>query len=80
MMLCLQTYSTSSGFVISGRQILTNAHSVEHYTVVKVKKRGCDQKFIAKVLAIGNECDIALLTGALVKKTRENKAILLLVF
>lgn len=29
---------------------------------VKVKRRGDDQKFIAEVLAIGIECDIALLT------------------
>lgn len=29
---------------------------------VKVKRRGDDQKFIAEVLAIGTECDIALLT------------------
>lgn len=29
---------------------------------VKVKRRGDDQKFIAQVLAIGVECDIALLT------------------
>ena len=29
---------------------------------VKVKRRGDDHKFIAKVLAIGVECDIALLT------------------
>lgn len=29
---------------------------------VKVKRRGDDQKFIAEVLAIGVECDIALLT------------------
>lgn len=57
-----QTQSTSSGFVISGRRIITNAHSVEHFTVVSVKKRGSDRKFIAKVLAIGNECDLALLT------------------
>jgi len=27
-----------------------------------VKRRGDDQKFIAKVLAIGSECDVALLT------------------
>lgn len=57
-----QTQSTSSGFVIAKRRILTNAHSVEHFTVVKVKKRGSDHKYIARVLAIGNECDIALLT------------------
>ncbi len=29
---------------------------------VKAKRRGDDQKFIAEVLAIGVECDIALLT------------------
>jgi hypothetical protein len=29
---------------------------------VKVKRRGDDVKYIAKVLAIGVECDIALLT------------------
>ena len=29
---------------------------------VKVKRRGDDQKFLAKVLTIGTECDIAMLT------------------
>ncbi|KAF8005978.1 hypothetical protein BT93_K0303 [Corymbia citriodora subsp. variegata] len=57
-----QYSSYSSGFVIKGRRVLTNAHSVEHYTQVKVKKRGSDTKYVAKVLAIGTECDIAMLT------------------
>ncbi|KAL3716904.1 hypothetical protein ACJRO7_008479 [Eucalyptus globulus] len=57
-----QYSSNSSGFVIEGRRVLTNAHSVEHYTQVKVKKRGSDTKYVAKVLAIGTECDIAMLT------------------
>ncbi|KAG8638828.1 hypothetical protein MANES_14G068600v8 [Manihot esculenta] len=57
-----QYSSSSSGFVIGGRRILTNAHSVEHYTQVKLKKRGSDTKYLATVLAIGTECDIALLT------------------
>ncbi|KAH0710853.1 hypothetical protein KY284_012280 [Solanum tuberosum] len=57
-----QYSSSSSGFVIKGRRVLTNAHSVEHYTQVKLKKRGSDTKFVATVLAIGTECDIALLT------------------
>ncbi|XP_015061554.1 protease Do-like 9 [Solanum pennellii] len=56
-----QYSSSSSGFVIKGRRVLTNAHSVEHYTQVKLKKRGSDTKFVATVLAIGTECDIALL-------------------
>ncbi|CAO2818242.1 unnamed protein product [Amaranthus hypochondriacus] len=57
-----QYSSSSSGFIISGRRVLTNAHSVEHHTQVKVKKRGSDTKYLATVLAIGTECDIALLT------------------
>lgn len=57
-----QYSSSSSGFVIGGRRVLTNAHSVEHHTQVKVKKRGSDTKYLATVLAIGTECDIAMLT------------------
>ncbi|KAK6148401.1 hypothetical protein DH2020_019313 [Rehmannia glutinosa] len=53
-----QYSSSSSGFVIKGRRVLTNAHSVEHYTQVKLKKRGSDMKYVATVLAIGTECDI----------------------
>eukprot|EP01052_Picozoa_sp_SAG31_P008590 SAG31_NODE_436_length_15717_cov_5.420412_17_plen_152_part_00 len=59
-----QNQSASTGFVIDTkkRHILTNAHSVEHHTQVKLKKRGSDAKYVATVLAIGRECDIALLT------------------
>jgi S1-C subfamily serine protease len=57
-----QSSSTSTGFIIEGKRVLTNAHSVEHHTQVKLKKRGSDTKYVAKVLAIGVECDLALLT------------------
>lgn len=57
-----QYSSSSSGFVIGGRRVLTNAHSVEHYTQVKLKKRGSDTKYLATVLAIGTECDIGNLS------------------
>ena len=57
-----QNSSTSTGFVIEGRRILTNAHCVDNYSVVKVKKRESSIKFIAEVIAIGRECDLALLT------------------
>ncbi|KAK9925238.1 hypothetical protein M0R45_033567 [Rubus argutus] len=57
-----QYSSRSSGFVIGGRRVLTNAHSVDHHTQVKLKKRGSDTKYLATVLAIGTECDIAMLT------------------
>lgn len=53
-----QFSSNSSGFIIKDRRVLTNAHSVEHHTQVKVKKRGSDTKYLATVLAIGTECDI----------------------
>lgn len=57
-----QFSSNSSGFIISGRRILTNAHCVDHATAVKVKRRGSYVKHMATVLAVGTECDIALLT------------------
>ena len=59
-----QHQSSSTGFVIDlkRRWILTNAHSVEHHTQVRLKKRGSETKHVATVLAIGRECDIALLT------------------
>ena len=53
-----QYSSSSSGFIIGNRRVLTNAHSVEHHTQVKLKKRGSDTKYLATVLAIGTECDI----------------------
>jgi S1-C subfamily serine protease len=56
-----QSSSTSSGFIIGGNRVLTNAHSVEHHTQVKLKKRGEEKKYVARVLAVGTECDLALL-------------------
>lgn len=55
-----QYSSSSSGFIVSGRRVLTNAHSVEHHTQVKVKRRGSDVKYLATVLSIGTECDIGI--------------------
>ncbi|KAL8100914.1 protease Do-like 2, chloroplastic [Apium graveolens] len=57
-----QYTSTGSAFMIGDGKLLTNAHCVEHNTQVKVKRRGDDTKYVAKVLAKGVECDIALLT------------------
>ncbi|CAN6486197.1 unnamed protein product [Victoria cruziana] len=57
-----QYTSTGSAFMIGNGKLLTNAHCVEHDTQVKVKRRGDDTKFVAKVLARGIECDIALLS------------------
>jgi len=57
-----QKKSTSSGFVISGRRILTNAHSIVYQTSVHVRKHGYAKKYSAKVLAEGHESDLAMLT------------------
>ncbi|KAI5399240.1 protease Do-like 2, chloroplastic isoform X1 [Lathyrus oleraceus] len=57
-----QFTSTGSAFMIGGRKLLTNAHCVEHDTQVKVKKRGDDSKYVAKVLARAVGCDLALLS------------------
>ncbi|KAH7678768.1 Peptidase S1B protein [Dioscorea alata] len=57
-----QFTSTGSAFMIGDGKLLTNAHCVDHDTQVKVKRRGDDTKFVAKVLARGIECDIALLS------------------
>ncbi|KAL9263506.1 Protease Do-like 2, chloroplastic-like protein [Drosera capensis] len=54
--------STRSAFVIGDKKLLTNAHCVRHGTQVKVKKKGDDRKYIATVLAIGVDCDLALLS------------------
>lgn len=57
-----QFTSTGSAFMIGDRKLLTNAHCVEYNTQVKVKRRGDDTKYVAKVLAKGVDCDIALLS------------------
>ncbi|CAM9441847.1 unnamed protein product [Laminaria digitata] len=57
-----QEQSTSTGFVIDGRRIITNAHSVEYSTMVQVRRRGSDRKFQATRYAVGEECDLAILT------------------
>lgn len=59
-----QEFSSSSGFVISGKRILTNAHAVEYGTLVQVKKRQSEKKYVATVSAVGHECDLAVLTIA----------------
>ncbi|KAK8654302.1 hypothetical protein V6N13_128273 [Hibiscus sabdariffa] len=57
-----QYTSTGSAFMIGDGKLLTNAHCVEHDTQIKVKRRGDDTKYVAKVLARGVDCDIALLS------------------
>ncbi|KAJ0053627.1 hypothetical protein Pint_02659 [Pistacia integerrima] len=50
-----QYSSSSSGYIVGGRRVLTNAHSVERHTQVKLKMCGSDTKYLATVLSIGTE-------------------------
>jgi len=56
-----QESSFSSGFVIPGQRILTNAHGVAWHSVVRVRKHGDSRKFAATVEHVAHECDLALL-------------------
>ncbi len=54
--------STGSGGVIAGNRILTNAHVVADHTFIQVRKQSSPKKYTARLLAIGHDCDLALLT------------------
>jgi len=56
-----QESSFSSGFVIPGQRILTNAHGVAWHNVVRVRKHGDSRKFVASVEHVAHECDLAIL-------------------
>ena len=56
-----QRHSTGSGFIISDRKILTNAHVVADQTFVTITKHNSGTHFPAKVKTVGHECDIAML-------------------
>ncbi|XP_022149944.1 protease Do-like 10, mitochondrial [Momordica charantia] len=56
-----QRETMGSGFIISGKKILTNAHVVADHTFVLVRKHGSPTKYRAEVQAVGHECDLAIL-------------------
>jgi len=55
---------TGSGFIISGRRILTNGHVVSDAKFLQVQKDNDPRRYEAKVnpLLIGHDCDLAVLT------------------
>jgi len=55
-------YSKSRSQGKKRRWLLTNAHVVRHASVVQVRRRSDHHKYIAKVLCIGLDCDLAILT------------------
>ncbi|XP_026192960.1 uncharacterized protein LOC34622542 [Cyclospora cayetanensis] len=53
---------TGSGFVVKGRMIMTNAHLVSDQIRVLVRRHGNPKRFLARILAVCHECDLALVT------------------
>jgi len=53
--------SGGSGTIIKGNRILTNAHVVSDHTFIQVKKDADPKKYTAHLVAIGHDCDLALL-------------------
>ncbi|XP_058220672.1 protease Do-like 9 [Rhododendron vialii] len=54
--------SFRSGFIISGRRVLTSARAINLHMEVKLKKKNSDTWFTASVLALAYESDLAMLT------------------
>ncbi len=54
--------SSGSGSVISGNQILTNAHVVANASYVQAQKHNGPQRYLARVTFISHEADLALIT------------------
>ena len=42
-------------------KIITNAHNVANQTFLQVRKQGDQKKYIAKLISVGHECDLAIL-------------------
>ncbi len=53
---------TGTGFVISGRRILTNAHVVSDAKFLQVQKDGYSRRHMAKVEFVSHACDLAILS------------------
>lgn len=53
-----------SGFIISGKRILTNAHNVSNWKYIELRKENIAKRYPARVAFIGHDCDLATLTVA----------------
>jgi S1-C subfamily serine protease len=51
-----------AGFVVDGNRIMTNAHVVSNSRYLTVERDGDPNKYRARVLFIGHDCDLALIT------------------
>ncbi|KAG5514752.1 hypothetical protein RHGRI_035968 [Rhododendron griersonianum] len=57
-----QEPSYGAGLILSGRRVLTTAHSVDQYTQLEVGKEVWGPRYTATMLAVAPECDLAILT------------------
>jgi len=53
---------TGSGFIVGKRRILTNAHIVSDARFLEVQKEGDAERYRARVVFVGHDCDLAVLT------------------
>lgn len=56
------TRLAGSGLIIAGRKILTNAHNVSNCRYVELTKENIAKPYPARILYVGHDCDLALLT------------------
>jgi S1-C subfamily serine protease len=54
--------SSGTGFMIANNMILTNAHNVSDCRYVEIRKENLAKLFQAKVVFVGHDCDLAILT------------------
>lgn len=54
-------HSNAAGAAAGCRCIVTNAHVVENFSLVQVRPAGSAKKYVARVMVIGHDCDLALL-------------------
>lgn len=52
---------TGAGFVINGNRIITNAHVISNARLITVTREGDPKPYPAKVIAVGHDCDLAVL-------------------
>lgn len=53
---------SGSGFIIDGNKILTNAHNVSNSRYVELRKEDVANRYVARVVFVGHDCDLAMLT------------------
>ena len=51
-----------AGFVVEGKRVMTNAHVVSNARFLTISKEGDPNPYLAKVLHVAHDCDLALLS------------------